>query len=253
MALIERCLSDYGALPVATQVSPNDQMQNQWYLEVGRSAVEVILAGLMSSYVPQVNRVLDLPCGHGRVLRHLVRMFPTAEFHACDLDADGVRYCAEQFGAVPVVSRPELSEVDFGTKYDLIWVGSLFTHVAEPQCRSWLAHLAKFLTARGIVVATMHGRWSQSVHQRMPYIGEDRWQEIVNGYHARGYGYADYVSSESVDHVPGNYGISLARPSAILSMLEHLEGIRVFSYSERAWADHQDVVVYGKPAVDEAW
>jgi len=253
LALIEQCMRNYSAQPVDTEISPNDQMSNQWYFEVGRSAVEVILAGMMSSYVASVGRVLDLPCGHGRVLRHLVRMFPGAEFHACDLDSDGIRFCADRFGALPVLSRGELTEVDFATQYDIIWVGSLFTHVGHSQSTRWLAHLARFLSPRGIIVATMHGRWSEHVHQRMAYIGEDRWQSVLEGYRRLGYGYSDYVSAETVDHVPGNYGISLAKPSAMIQILEQVEGVRIFSYSERAWADHQDVMVFGKPAIDAPW
>lgn len=251
--LFNACVASYGARSVDTEVSPNDQMNNQWYFEVGRNAVEVVLAAIMSSYLGKVDRVLDLPCGHGRVLRHLVNLFPHAQVYAGDLDTDGVDYCAKRFGAVPVVSRPELSEVDFGTSFDLIWVGSLFTHVDRPQTARWLAHLARFLTPNGIVVATMHGRWSEHVNRRFPYIGADRWAKVMQGYSASGYGYADYVSEESTDHVPSNYGISMARPHVMMRMLEDIDGIRVYSYSERAWADHQDVIVYGKPAFDNPW
>lgn len=251
--LLNSCHANYGLQPVDPEISPNDLMNNQWYFEVGRNAVEVVLAAIMSSYVGSIDRVLDLPCGHGRVLRHLVRMLPNAEFHACDLDTDGVAYCARKFSAIPIVSRPELTEVDFGTQFDLIWVGSLFTHVDMPQTRRWMAHLARFLTPTGIVVATMHGRWSEHVHQRTPYIGEDRWTRVMEGYRDRGYGYCDYVAEESSQYVPGNYGISMARPHAMIRILEEIGGIRVFSYNERAWADHQDVIVYGKPAYDLAW
>lgn len=131
--LIDKIVASYKAGEVDMEVSDNDLMNNQWYSDVGRSAVEVILAAIMSSYVHTVDNVLDLPCGHGRVLRHLVKMFPNATIHACDLDTDGVEYCASRFGANPVVSVPELTEVDFGVKFDLIWVGSLFTHVSEAQ------------------------------------------------------------------------------------------------------------------------
>ncbi len=251
--LIGKLVGDYNAQAVDTEISPNDLMNNQWYFEVGRSAIEVVLAGIMSSFVHRVDRVLDLPCGHGRVLRHLVRMFPNAEFHACDLDTDGVAYCAQRYNAVPVVSKPELTDVDFGTQFELIWVGSLFTHVAEEQTARWMAHLARFLAPNGIVVATMHGRWSEHVNRRSPYLGADRWAQVMDGYNARGYGYADYVQAESSQYVPGNYGISMARPQAMTRLLERIEGVRMFSYSERAWADHQDVIVYGRPSYDESW
>ena len=45
---------------------------------VGASAAEAIIAALAAGRLAEVKRVLDLPCGHGRVLRHLVNMFPDA-------------------------------------------------------------------------------------------------------------------------------------------------------------------------------
>jgi SAM-dependent methyltransferase len=251
--LISKVVANYNNAPVDQDVSPSDMMNNQWYFDVGRSAVEVILAGMMSSYVHRVDRVLDLPCGHGRVLRHLVKMFPDAEFHASDLDQGGMEYCASKFNAIACPSMPELSEVDFGTQFDLIWVGSLFTHVNEVQAAKWLAHLARYITPSGIIVATMHGRWSEDVNRHHPYIGTDRWELVMKGYIEHGYGYSDYVPEESSEHVSGSYGISMARPHKMMRMLESIHGIRIFSYNERAWADHQDVIVYGKPAFNSPW
>lgn len=253
LELINQVADGYRRGVVDQEVSDQDLMANQWYFEVGRSAVEVILAGMFSSYIHRVDRVLDLPCGHGRVLRHLVKMFPDAEMHACDLDSDGIDYCARKFNARPILSKPELTDVDFGVQYDLIWVGSLFTHVAEAQAQRWLRHLARFLSPSGIVVATMHGRWSEHVNQRSPYIGGERWEKVMDGYRNGGYGYSDYVQQEASQYTPGNYGISMAKPQAMMRLLESVPEVRIFSYTERAWADHQDVIVYGKPAYDAPW
>jgi trans-aconitate methyltransferase len=200
-----------------------------------------------------VQSVLDLPCGHGRVLRHLVKLFPDARFHACDLDYDGVDFCAQTFGAIPVYSKAELSELDFDGRFDLIWVGSLFTHTSQVTTKRWLAHLAKYLDARGIVVATFHGRWAESVHQRSPYIGQERWEKVLGEYRSCGYGHANYVSAETPDHVDESYGVSLAKPHTLIEMVEQIPGVRIFQYAKRAWADHQDVLVFGKPSIDTLW
>jgi SAM-dependent methyltransferase len=228
-------------------------MNNQWYFEVGRSAVEVVMAAGSASMLRAVNRVLDLPCGHGRVLRHLVRLFPDAAFDACDLDQDGVEFCAATFGARPIVSVADLTAVDFGAAYDLIWVGSLFTHTSAARTTAWLAHLAKFLTPQGVVVATVHGRWCEHVHRVAPYIAEERWRKILDEYWASGYGYADYAAEESHDYIPGSYGVSLARPYVLVKMVEEIPGVRLLMYAERAWADHQDVIAFGRPAYDRPW
>src|SRR5688572_29835483 len=106
---VRRQLDQYRAATVDTRVSDKDAMKDQWYFGIGRSAVENIMMGCLASNITSVGRVLDLPCGHGRVLRHLVALFPNAEFHACDLDRDGVDWCAATFRVVPVHSREELT------------------------------------------------------------------------------------------------------------------------------------------------
>lgn len=250
---IQAFYKNYQGSTVDTRMSPQESMNNQWYFEVGASAVEIIVAACLGSSIQKVERVLDLPCGHGRVLRHLVHLFPDAEFDACDLDADGVEFCATTFGSKAIHSRPELTDVDFNTTYDVIWVGSLFTHTPEQVTRRWMAHLAKFLSPNGIVVATFHGRWSEHVHKVAPYIGEDRWRGILDQYNNYGYGYSDYIQEESHEFISSSYGISLIKPHFIIKMIEEIPGIRIFSYIERAWADHQDVVAFGCPAFDMAW
>jgi hypothetical protein len=182
-----------------------------------------------------------------------VKLFPDAEFTACDLDESGVKFCAETFGAQPIVSQPEFCDVDLNGLYDLIWVGSLFTHTPKDVTQRWMAHLSHFLNPTGIVVATFHGRWSETVHKHAPYIKAQSWDKIVSGYRQDGYGYCDYVEKESHEFIESGYGISLSQASTVIDMVMQIPGVRLFMYSERAWADHQDVVVYGKPPHDKPW
>ena len=249
---VQALIRNYEATVIDTRISPNDQMNNQYYFDVGKSAVDNIAIACLASNIGEVKRVLDIPCGHGRVLRHLVRLFPAAEFHACDMDVDGVDFCAATFGAKPVYSREELTEVDLGSEFDLIWVGSLFTHTAQDVTRRWMSHLAKFLSPTGVVVATLHGRWSQYVHEVLPYIEEEKWQQILNDYSVAGYGYSDYLS-HGLSHISGSYGVSLAKPHATIRNVEDVAGIRIYLYRERGWADHQDVLVFGRPSYDQRW
>lgn len=250
---VQGLLKNYDKSEINSQISPNDSMDNQWYFDVGRSAIVNITVALMASKIQEVKKVLDLPCGHGRVLRHLIHLFQGAEFHACDLDIDGVNFCASTFGAKPVYSNEDLTAVDFETKYDLIWVGFLFTHTSQDITERWLAHLTRFLSPQGIIVATFHGRWCQHVHKVAPYIGENSWQGILSDYSAIGYGYRDYLKAESHQYISGSYGISLAKPHVIIKCLEDIPGIRIYLYLERAWVDHQDVVAFGYPSYDEPW
>ena len=57
-------------------------------------ATDVVLAISNSGETEEVARLLDLPCGHGRVMRYLRAAFPRAEITGCDLLRDGVDHCA---------------------------------------------------------------------------------------------------------------------------------------------------------------
>lgn len=126
---------------VIRAISPNDEMFNAWgrdeasYHAVGRAGLDCVLRALDAAGKPmeEVHRVLDLPCGHGRVLRYLRAAFPEAEITACDLLRDGVDYCAATFGAVPVHSHEDPVRIPLERNaFDLIWVGSLLTHLDAP-------------------------------------------------------------------------------------------------------------------------
>lgn len=244
---------NYDPAAVDLTLSPNETMADDYYFAVGQSAIECINLALAAAGRPDPARVLDIPSGHGRVMRHLVKRFPQASIDACDLDRDGIEFCARQFGATPILSEPDLVKVRFEQKYDLIWVGSLFTHVARPVFERWAAALAQTLTPTGLIVASMHGRYSLAVQKTHPYINHDIWdQRILPGFEATGYGFASYTSNDEGRHgfIEDDYGISIACPSAVMEIIEAIPGVRVQFFGERAWIQHHDIVAFGPPGYD---
>jgi len=250
---VHACSRAYRNTPINPTVSPTDTMIDRYYFEVGRSAADCILLALGAARVTHVNRVLDLPCGHGRVLRHLKALFPHAEIDACDLDKDGVAFCEVALGARGIVSDPDLTKASLPGNYDLIWVGSLFTHVIRDLAQRWMAHLATLLSPTGIVVASTHGRWCEHAYAKLHYIAQDKWDNILKDYRAVGYGYASYSRKETHDYIDHDYGFSLSRPSITTHDVEAVPGVRIHSYMERAWDNHHDVVVFGRPSFDIPW
>lgn len=82
-----------------------------------------------------------------------------------DLDTSGVDFSVSRFNGAAIYSKPDLTCVALGGPYDLIWIGSLFTHVDWATTRAWLAHLVASLTEDGVLVATFHGHWSIEVNE----------------------------------------------------------------------------------------
>jgi SAM-dependent methyltransferase len=246
-------LTNYNPDTIDTRMSPNETMKGDNYFWVGATAAEAIMTSVMTSRLADVTRVLDLPCGHGRVLRYLVQLFPDAQFDACDLDNDGVRFCADTFNARPILSQENLIKVAFDATYDLIWIGSLFTHTSLQVTKQWLTFLAGLLSEHGIIVATFHGRWTTRLQKLVPYIDDERWAKIIEDYDATGYGYEDYRKEQSHDFIQGSYGLSVVKPHALVKLLEDIPGTRIYMYQEKGWGNHHDVIAFGRPNWDESW
>jgi SAM-dependent methyltransferase len=103
------------------------------YLSVGLSGLRIMRLALEIAGATDPKAILDLPCGHGRVLRHIRVAFPAARITACDLDRDGVDFCVREFGVNGVYSSSKPAEIPIGDQFDLIWCGSLLTHLSVRQ------------------------------------------------------------------------------------------------------------------------
>jgi SAM-dependent methyltransferase len=222
-------------------ISPNDQMFDarhpDAYFLVGESALRCVRLALEAASAPDPAAILDFPSGHGRVLRSLKAAFPEASVTACDIDRDGVDFCVEAFGAEGVYSSVVLDEVPLRSSFDLIWVGSLFTHLPQEQWGTFLGFLVDRLARDGLLVFTTHGPWcARQVRNGESRLGGPRiLGEILHGYDETGFGFSSYPEREG-------YGVSLTAPAAVAQQLARFDGLRLVLYLERGWAGHQDVV-----------
>jgi SAM-dependent methyltransferase len=223
-----------------TKISPRDGMFSgnyNHYFAVGQSALMNIRCALELSQGPPPKRILDLPCGHGRVLRALRAQYPIAEISACDIEVDGVRFCSEEFGAVPIMGHQDSSKISLVGEYDLIWCGSLFTHLNSNHVRGFLALFADHLANRGVLIFTTHGKRALRKFRAgvAKYLNEDAsFEEVIRQYEEQGFGYHHYKGSP-------NYGISLARPGWIVREIESLPSLNLLLVHEAGWDQHQDV------------
>ena len=219
------------------------------YFAVGLSAMECVDKVLGLSQTTVVTEVLDLPSGYGRELRFFLQRFPNATFTACDIQPGAVKFCAKAFGALPVDSKANISELSFDRKFDLIWCGSLLTHLDEPSTRSLLNVFSDHLTANGVMIVTTHGDYvAQQMRAGATYelpAGATRqmatrYEEYGHAYHdySRGLGYFEFHPEKS------GYGVSLMSPGWFRSLAADLKLNEVY-FAARGWADHQDVFALG--------
>jgi SAM-dependent methyltransferase len=228
---------------VVREISANDRMVTPRYPETyflwGDSAVRCIQLAMDAVGKRDIASILDFPCGHGRVLRTLKAAYPSASLTACDLDRDGVDFCEKAFGARGIYSDDDLGAVELGGGFDLIWVGSLFTHLPEARWPAFLSFLLGRLAPGGLLVFTTHGRWyAERIREGASPLGgvsQEAQLEMLRGFEGTGFGFAGYPQRDA-------YGLSLSAPHMVASQLEQLHGIRLVLYLERGWRGHQDVV-----------
>jgi len=206
------------------------------YLHVGLSAVRSIDAVLGRANVEHVGSVLDFPSGYGRVLRFLALRFPDATLTAGDLDEKAVAFCAATFGAAPVLSAENFSQVLLPGDFDLIWCGSLMTHVSAQRAIDLLQCLSRRLRSRGVLTFTTHGEHvADRLRSGAKYRLVDRDVALVLDQYSRtGFGYADYPGESC-------YGVSLISPAWVRRQIAEIGTLKEVYHGPRAWGDHQDV------------
>lgn len=236
---------------VSREVSPDERMLTDgldMYFDVGASALRAIQLAQSLASVNDFTSILDMPCGHGRVARWLRAAYPSARLTACDLLHEGVDFCARTFNARAVHSTFQPDASMFSDSYDLIFVGSLLTHVDADRWDLFIDLWWSLLRPDGLLIVTTHG---DCVAERMR--GGDLYgypplsiQRLLRTYEHARFGFLE-ESPASI-----HYGITVSKPDWVLQRLQRCEGARVVLYSERLWDRHQDVVAIAKPAAAPA-
>ncbi len=236
--MAELILSPDFAWPgVSTALSPLDTMHDgcdDRYLQVGVSALRAIESALAG--LPAPATILDLPCGFGRVARMLRAAYPDAALTVCDLDRAAVDFSQRAFEARGVYSAENFRDLHLGGTFDLIWVGSLLTHLPEHQTRQFLDFARRHMGPESRLVVTSHGQFVAERLRTTTYgLTVPAACGLLGQYLVDGYAYRGYSGNPA-------YGISLTARAWFETLLDG-SALRLESYVEQGWDRHQDVLV----------
>jgi SAM-dependent methyltransferase len=237
---------------VIETISPGDWIHVRGpenYYTTGRTTIRRVRLAMLQTRKPDVHRILDFGSGYGRILRQFKAAFPAARLAACDILPEAVDFCATTFDAEPFYAAEDPGETELEGKFDLIWLGSLFTHLDAERWKSLLDLLEGALEPGGLLMFTTQGR---SIRDRiaerswMDAYGKPIWvnwgvtesqlDQAVADYDRDGFGYLEWGTLDR------RYGTSIATPSWVLEQLQERPGIEILSYWERGWLP-QDLVV----------
>jgi SAM-dependent methyltransferase len=240
--LLETFEQDIGN--VIDEISPDDPASSaknpQMYFASGKLALEQVQLALLAARKANVDSILDFPCGWGRVLRFLKAGFPTAALTVCDIHQPAVDFCANTFDATPILSKEDPLELEIQGQFDLIWCGSLLTHVDRELWSKFLTFFESLLVPEGILVFTTHGRYIADevlrACSRQMALRKEQVEALLHDYDRDGFAYSDYPvppkqRPRARSH-PEHYGVSLSSPAWVSSELTKLSGIQLLTYSE---------------------
>lgn len=252
---IQNRLAEYEASTIDTTISESDDMYDgglESYLGVGVSAVYLICNAMMLAGVTRFRHVLDMPCGFGRVLRHLVECFADSSIVACDLDREAVDFCKKTFDVDGVYSRERFDDIRFDSTFDLIWCGSLLTHLPQERFKEAMRLFVRFLSPDGVAIITLHGRYTLTVQEKyLRLLPDDLFSQARQEFLDKGFGFGEYDGYEH--RWEASYGVSLTAPSFVLGIVEKIPEVQICCYSERAWAGFHDVLIIRKEPASAAF
>lgn len=236
---------DGASLEFSREIAPDDPMyayNPELYFLAGQQALRSVQLAMLASGLEEVGSILDFASGNGRVLRALKAAFPGASLTACDTVVEGVEFCAKTFGATPVISSPDPSKIDLEGPFDVIWSGSLFTHVDQDLWRAFLKLFDSVLSRGGVAVFTVYGRYIVEAlrdgSQTLDLTSEQR-DLVLRDYDERGFGfYADFNPEY-------NYGDAVASRAWVSDLLGETPDLRLLLYIEEGWLG-QDVIAVSK-------
>lgn len=232
---------------VSLRIHRNDGMYMpataRHYLSVGLSAIRCIENALDKKNGEKVVRsILDFPSGYGRVLRFLSVRFPDANITISEIDPAALDFCKREFSAKSVISYEDFNKLSISGKFDLIWSGSLITHIDEKATTDLLRFFYDNLSPDGLCVFTTHGQTSVESIQKKRYtyrLTASSRQKILSQFHKRGYGYVDYMNQHG-------YGISVVSHDRMFAIARSVGQWDKTIYLERGWDNHQDVYGFTK-------
>ncbi|MFK7940777.1 MAG: trans-aconitate 2-methyltransferase [Roseovarius sp.] len=246
------------------KIHPDDTMYHgnlEAYFKTSTSALNAIERALAGALNPdaKINSILDFGCGYGRVLRAIKNRWPEADLTVCDLIKPAVDFCAETFNATPIYGDENLTETGHEDRFDLIWVGSVFTHLPQAAWPHMLAYLARHLRLDGTLVFTTHGRTSQWVFENhsltKSHITQEDFTKSKEDMAATGFAFLPY-STGMINHISnktgaqvteGLYGVSFSTPEWVMGQVAQVPELTVQGYSEGGWGKNHDIVCVTKP------
>ena len=230
------------------------------YNRIGKSAWSLIENGLaLANRSPdEIEELLDFGCGYGRVTRAIVQKISAKKISVFDADPNAALFCANEFKVRPLKftkrSGWNYDSVPFGN-YDVIWAGSVFTHLSKGFTEETLSLIDRLLNPNGLLIFTTHGEKTFWRLQEGQYGNrlQSLAPKIMDDFNEGGFCFIPY-DREEIEILPfrfvraKDFGMSWMSSLFVNTLLEDVSSGRLtqLCFEPIGWDGHQDVHCYKK-------
>lgn len=177
--------------------------------------------------------VLDFASGWGRLTRVLEQTLRPDQIYVGDIYHDAIAWQERTFGVAGVYSAPDPKGFDHAGGHDLVFVGSMFSHLPDGLFQRWLAKLHGFLGPKGVLAFSVHDQAILPAGQAMDPSGLT---------------YLRFSESGSLDLEI--YGMSYVTEAYVGAAIEAASPGASWRRFPKGLYENQDLYVVGAPGVD---
>ena len=175
-----------------------------------------------------VDSFLDFASGYGRATRLLIQKLDPAKLWVSDIYIGAVDFQTAYFGVNGFYSQTVPSNVRLPRTFEVIHVGSLFSHLPANRFEEWLAKLYENLAENGLLLFTTHG---DGMHP--PGVPRDPS------------GFTFLPQSESRSLNTSEYGVSFVSKRWVDNLCRRLQVGALYCLSKE-WSGAQDLYIAAK-------
>ena len=217
-------LMHYVLLHSAQGIQDGPEAGLREYFDQGARDARQVMAVMQELGHAPAAKVLEFASGYGRVTRHL----PLSDLTACDIHPEAVSFLRRRLNVAALQSAPSPAEFDPATRYDFVFVLSLFSHLPEHLFEAWLAKLASLLKPGGHLMFTTNGETAIAMVER-----------IAAGAVA-GARFSFWSETDQPDLEAAIYGTAVVTSHYVRETVARTSRCRVVSHRPGSWWGTQD-------------
>jgi len=192
----------------------------------------------------RLDSFLEFAAGHGRFTRFLVKRLDPEKVTVSDINHSAVDFVRNTFGVSGFYSTESASDLDQPQQYEVIFVASLFSHLAIEHWSAWLRRLYEMLAPGGLLLFSTHGPYARNL-----LVWGEQWQ---NQLEEKAEGFSYLLTNETGGRLESAYYGSAFVTEAYVKgqVAEHGLGTVRSVYPAKLWG-LQDLYVLEKPRAKE--